>query len=129
MRRRLFNLPRTAGLLAAFLVSLPAAAQVRIDLERPGEREFIRDLADMISDADEAKIRPMCEKLLTEKATPIIVVTIESMARHGGAGMRSWPGRPGTRASSCWSRGATARPASNWARAGSGRRTTCAAAS
>jgi uncharacterized protein len=30
----------------------------------------------------------VCDELLTDKATPIIVVTIESMANHGGADMR-----------------------------------------
>ena len=32
-------------------------------------------------------IRAVCDKLLTDKATPIIVVTIDSMAQHGGANM------------------------------------------
>jgi uncharacterized protein len=42
----------------------------------------------MITSADEEKIRVLCDKLLTDKATPIIVVTIDSMAKHGGEGMR-----------------------------------------
>jgi len=42
----------------------------------------------MIDQADEEKIRKLCDDLLTKKATPIIVVTVESMASHGGAGMR-----------------------------------------
>ena len=57
-------------------------------LPRPGERGFILDLANMIDPADEEEIRKNCDKLLTEQATPIIVVTIESMAQHGGQGMR-----------------------------------------
>jgi uncharacterized protein len=73
------------GLLHLF--PLPASAQ-RINLERPGDREFVRDQAEMIESADEAGIREICDKLLTEKATPIIVVTIESMAAHGGPDMR-----------------------------------------
>jgi uncharacterized protein len=59
-----------------------------ISLERPDQREFVRDLVGMIEPADEEKIRSICDKLLSDKATPIIVVTIESMAKHGGAGMR-----------------------------------------
>ena len=70
----------------------PADAQIvaggRITLERPGDREFVRDLAGMISPQDVEHIRKACDKLLTDKATPIIVVTIESMATHGGEGLR-----------------------------------------
>ncbi|HEX5443588.1 MAG TPA: TPM domain-containing protein [Pirellulales bacterium] len=60
----------------------------RITIARPGERDFIVDSADLISSADEQHIRQLATKLLNEKATPIIVVTIESMAQYGGAGMR-----------------------------------------
>jgi uncharacterized protein len=60
----------------------------RITLDRPADREFIRDEAKLISPEDAAKIKQLGDKLLTEKATPIIVVTIESMAKHGGADMR-----------------------------------------
>ena len=60
----------------------------QIDLERPGDREFVLDTANMISDAEEQKIKQLANQLLTEKAAPIIVVTIESMAQHGGAGLR-----------------------------------------
>ncbi len=74
---------------AVLLLSLAGrAAAVRITIDPPGEREFVRDLAEMIADADETKIRQACDKLLTAKATPIIVVTIVSMAKHGGADMR-----------------------------------------
>jgi len=59
-----------------------------IKLERPKPREFILDKADLIKPADREKIKKICDKLLTEKAVPIIVVTINSMADHGGAGMR-----------------------------------------
>lgn len=60
----------------------------RIKLKRPGERDFIVDLADLISSSNEQRIRDIATKLLNDKATPIIVVTIESMAEYGGAGMR-----------------------------------------
>ena len=72
-------------LLAA--AALPVLAQP-IDVERPGDREFVRDLAGMISPEDEQRVQQAADQLLTDKATPIIVVTIESMASHGGAGMR-----------------------------------------
>lgn len=60
----------------------------RIDLEPPGPRDFIVDKADLIGEADELKIRQLADKLLTDKAAPIVVVTIESMAAHGGSGLR-----------------------------------------
>jgi uncharacterized protein len=60
----------------------------RINIERPGDRQFVLDLANLIGYADEKKIKELADKLLTEKAAPIIVVTIESMAKHGDEGMR-----------------------------------------
>ncbi|MEO2010300.1 MAG: TPM domain-containing protein [Pirellulaceae bacterium] len=59
-----------------------------IDLERPGDREFVLDTASLISDADEQKIKQIADKLLTDKAAPIIVVTIESMAQHANVELR-----------------------------------------
>jgi uncharacterized protein len=89
---------RTARISACLLLAIvlpmllcPAVhAQLpgQIDLERPGDREFVLDTANMIDDADEQKIKQLADKLLTDKAAPIIVVTIESMAHHGGAGLR-----------------------------------------
>jgi len=67
----------------------PAASQPgQIRLDRPGEREFIVDRADLISSADEQRIREIATKLLSDKATPVIIVTIESMSKYGGSGMR-----------------------------------------
>jgi uncharacterized protein len=66
----------------------PARGPGLISLERPGERDFILDQADLITTADEQHIREIDTKLLNEKATPIIVVTIDSMSAHGGGGMR-----------------------------------------
>lgn len=74
--------------LTALLWSAGSSLAAQIQINRPGDREFVRDLAGLINDADEKKIKKLCDDLLTKKATPIIVVTIESMAKHGGAGMR-----------------------------------------
>lgn len=82
--------------IAALAALSPAASaqqaaprgQFHIDLERPGDREFVRDLANMIDEPDEKSVREIADKLLTDKATPIIVVTIDSMSRHGLGGMR-----------------------------------------
>jgi len=57
-------------------------------LPRPGDREFVRDLAEMLSFEDAQEIKRLGDELLSDKATPIIVVTIRSMADHGGRGMR-----------------------------------------
>jgi uncharacterized protein len=82
---RFFVLVAQVALVCACAASVSA---FEIDIERPGDREFVRDLADMIDSADEQRIREMCDKLLTDKATPIIVVTIASMADHCQAEMR-----------------------------------------
>ena len=65
-----------------------APSGLGIKVDRPGDREFVRDLANLIDEADEAAIKKLCDKLLTETATPIIVVTIDSIAEHAGATLR-----------------------------------------
>jgi uncharacterized protein len=80
--------------VTATLIALGAASAVRaqgdfqIDLQRPGDREFILDRANLISDADKQTIRTVAGKLLTDKAAPIVVVTIESMQKYGGGNLR-----------------------------------------
>ena len=64
--------------------AMPAMAQ-EFDLQPPGDREFLSDKAGMLDEPSIVHIRAVCDKLLTDKATPIIVVTIDSMAQHGGA--------------------------------------------
>jgi len=70
------------------LLFTPPASAITIDLERPGDREFVRDQAQMLDAATVAKIKTIADKLLTDKATPILVVTIDSMASCGAPGMR-----------------------------------------
>ncbi|QDV18879.1 hypothetical protein Pan153_35400 [Gimesia panareensis] len=67
---------------------LKSAHALELTLEPPGDREFVRDLAGMLDEPTKKKIQEICDKLLTDKATPIIVVTIDSMAQYGGADMR-----------------------------------------
>ena len=74
------------SLLLAIAAPWPALAQ-SVSIERPGEREFIV-LAEMIDPAAEEKVREACNKLLSETMAPLIVVTIGSMAEHGGGGLR-----------------------------------------
>ncbi|MHC5056240.1 MAG: TPM domain-containing protein [Planctomycetota bacterium] len=76
-----------ASLLLATALARPACGRI-VSIERPGDREFIADLAGVIDPADEEKILGICDKLLTETMAPIIVVTIDSMAEHGGRGLR-----------------------------------------
>jgi len=78
----------TIGLFCLVIASAASTSATEIDLERPGDREFIRDLAGLLDENSKEKIRKLCDSLLTDKATPIIVITIESMAKHGGEGMR-----------------------------------------
>lgn len=74
--------------MLALLLSAAPAQAIKLTLEPPGQREFVRDLANMIDDEDEKAIKAACDKLLTATASPIIVVTIESMAAHGGEDLR-----------------------------------------
>jgi len=71
-----------ALLLSVFSAGDLTAASGGIDIERPDERQFIIDLAGIIDEQPETAIREQCDELLTAKATPIIVVTIDNMAQH-----------------------------------------------
>lgn len=85
------------------------------DLERPGDREFVVDKANLISSDDQQKIKQIADKLLTDKAVPIVVVTIQSMEQHGGRGLRietfarllfdKWGIGPEKLGSTSWNRG------------------------
>ncbi len=76
------------ALAAMFCGTVGAAADLQIKLDPPGERDFILDNARLLDDETEAKLRAACDKLLTDKAIPIIIVTVNSMADHGGEGLR-----------------------------------------
>ncbi|MEE2739331.1 MAG: hypothetical protein VX435_13960 [Planctomycetota bacterium] len=54
------------------LVFSPCASAIEIDLERPGDREFVRDLAGLLDVPQVEHIKGLCDKLLTEKATPAL---------------------------------------------------------
>ncbi|MGA2256982.1 MAG: SHD1 domain-containing protein, partial [Thermoguttaceae bacterium] len=60
----------------------------RIKLEPPGPREFILDKANELAPATREQLREKCDALLTDKATPIVIVTIESMAEYGADDIR-----------------------------------------
>ncbi|MEX2285474.1 MAG: TPM domain-containing protein [Planctomycetaceae bacterium] len=77
----------TAPCSAAPPIQRVPAERFHIDLAPPEPRQFILDKADMIGADDEEAIRQIADKLLTDKVTPIIVVTINSMSEHGGGGL------------------------------------------
>src|SRR5437868_4995527 len=83
---------RTTQHVALMLVALLCACSPRsvhaqaIALDRPGEREFVVDKADLITPEDEQRIRQICDQLLTDTASPILVVTLESMAKYSTRG-------------------------------------------
>jgi uncharacterized protein len=79
---------RLVGLCLTLCLMTTQTPAAEITLERPGDREFVRDNANMISEQDRQEIKTLCDKLLTDKATPIIVITIDRMQDHGGEGMR-----------------------------------------
>ncbi len=76
----------------AFAVMFVAADQaqgdLRIKLDPPDQREFILDKAQILDENTETELRATCDQLLNDKAIPIVIVTIESMADHGGGGLR-----------------------------------------
>jgi len=79
---------RTLLLVTALLGSALAQDGNLIDLAPPGDREFVLDEAGMLGEAERLRISSICDKLLTETATPIIVVTIDKMSDHSGGGLR-----------------------------------------
>jgi uncharacterized protein len=79
---------RVCALILLAMCAPLLAANTRIQLERPEPREFVMDRAGLLSAQQITRIAQIADRLLTETATPIIVVTIQSMADHGGQGMR-----------------------------------------
>jgi uncharacterized protein len=75
---------------ACVLVPITAQGQSpeQIDLPRPGDREFILDRASLINEADTQKIKQVADQLLTAKAAPIVVVTVESTSKYAGSKLR-----------------------------------------
>jgi uncharacterized protein len=78
------------SLLGGTATSLHAADpdNLHINLEPPAQRAFVLDKAGLLKPEAVEQIRKLADKLLTDKAAPIVVVTINSMAEHGPAGVR-----------------------------------------
>ena len=89
--QKIFSTAITAAVVIAIFSHLALAtdqSESFIKLDPPGQHEFVLDKADLISTEDEKKIRDLAEKLLKDKAAPLVVVTINSMAEHGVAGVK-----------------------------------------
>lgn len=84
----LLSLVFQTAFLGLWVTVATSAFGLEIELKPPGDREFIRDLAGMLDPDAEEQIRKICDNLLKDKATPIIVITIDSMAKYGGEGLR-----------------------------------------
>lgn len=74
-------------LLFLLLGGTHAAQASRLTLERPGDREFIRDTAGLLPPGQTRQLHQRCDTLLKDTNVPIFVVTVESMAAFGGADM------------------------------------------
>jgi uncharacterized protein len=75
--------------LAVALAAVAASAgDFQIKLDPPGPREFVLDKANVLDPATKEELRKTCDKLLTDKAIPIVIVTINSMAAHEGGSLR-----------------------------------------
>lgn len=78
---------RVFAILMFFSFFAVLATAQEIMLERPGDRDFILDKAGLMTASTHEEIREISDALLTDQVIPIIVVTIDSMAQHGGGGM------------------------------------------
>lgn len=78
------------SLLSGSAIGLQAAesGELRINLEPPAQRAFVLDKAGMLKPEAVEQIRKLGDKLLTDKAAPIVVVTINSMGEYGPANLR-----------------------------------------
>ena len=76
-------------LLSALAFGVPQGALAQqINIDPPGDREFVQDLARMVAPDDVVAIREIGDQLLTDLAIPIVVVTIDSMGQYGGGNWR-----------------------------------------
>ncbi|MEM9417750.1 MAG: TPM domain-containing protein [Planctomycetota bacterium] len=84
MARPCTFLPIIAALLLC--LALPATAG-RITVDRPGEREFIRDTVGVLSPGEVRQLHQRCDTLLNDTNAPMFVLTIDAMSNHGGSDM------------------------------------------
>lgn len=85
MKPREYVRPLTVILLGLMAASAALAQQLTYP-PKPGDRDFIVDEAKLLSASEATKIKELCDKLLTDKKVPILVVTIASMSQYGASG-------------------------------------------
>jgi uncharacterized protein len=80
MRRRHGSIVAMASVAALAASAHGAAATIALD--PPPEGQFVLDLTDLLTREEEQAVNRKCTLLFDEQATPIVVVTIDSMADH-----------------------------------------------
>lgn len=78
----------SAAIIFSLFATVVFAQERAINLDRPGDRDFIVDRAGLIDAVDAEHIHTKCDALLSKQAIPIIVVTIESMTQYGPPGVQ-----------------------------------------
>jgi uncharacterized protein len=73
-------------LLPALLLAAPAHAALRLP-SQPNSGQHVVDLADLITPEDEARIQETAQQLWEQEQVQLVVASIDSMARYGGARM------------------------------------------
>ena len=58
------SIPCHVATIAVCLILASSASAIEIDLDPPGEREFIRDLAELVDSESEEHIQKLCDSLL-----------------------------------------------------------------
>jgi uncharacterized protein len=80
--------------VAVFLLLLGVGAVTSLPAqtfpEQPGPRDFVLDEANLIGAQDRQQIRNICDRLLTERRVPIVVVTISSLAQYGASDIEAY---------------------------------------
>lgn len=111
------NRAPSAFVLVGLLLTgiLNVTAQPALDLPPPAPGYFLLDHADLLSQSDAEAVDETKLKLAAEKSVPLYVVTIESMAAHGGEGLpierfarrlyEQWGNTPAFEARGYWRQG------------------------
>jgi uncharacterized protein len=87
MKTKIFKISCLTQILFVFFLISSSASGQRISLDPPGKDDFVSDKAGLINEEDLEKVLKIVRTLSQETATPIVVVTIDSMVDHGGRGM------------------------------------------
>lgn len=73
----LLMLPATLMAQSPPNTTTPLAAQDKIKINRPGDRDFVLDLAGLLNKDQTEQVKKLADELLTQTAIPLIIVTIE----------------------------------------------------